>query len=140
MITFIKKILIKKWSREIVNEIKNHLPKSQKIDCKNLAGLGGQQFKSYMILWSDLVDQSRDPEIKYWRNDSLVVKESLFFEYFGPFESWCDNNCQGGYYLWTDRIGIYRVFNDPKDEVLYRLVFSKNMPTMDEIYDIIVNP
>lgn len=140
MFEFIKKILIKKWSREIIREIKNHLPRSQSTDCKNLAGLGGQQFKPYIVLWSDLAMQSRDPEIKFYRHDSLAAKETLFFEYFAPFESWCDNNCQGGYYLWTDKIGVCRVFTDNRDEFLYRLVFSKNMPTMNEIYDIIVDP
>lgn len=139
MLNAIKRKLIKRWSKEIAVELANASP-TPVLNCgKNRAGLGGQNFTPHYILLSSLAEQSRDPEIKFWRNDSIVVKETLFYEYFGPFEHWCDTYCQSDYYLWCDKVSINRVFTDPRDEMYYRLIFSGSMPTMNEIYETIVD-
>lgn len=136
----IKRKLIKLWSKQIAQTIlAEYVPQQLPTDCRNLAGVGGQQFQPSFVLWNDLIRQSRDPEIRNYHYDSVVVKEILFFEYFSPLEHWCNTNCQGSYYLWTDRIGVYRVFTDSRDEVLFKLLFSGAMPTMDQIYEIIVD-
>ena len=133
----LKKFLIRRWWREILVELSNHSPKVVPTTGKNLAGDGGQRFNTSVILFHDLVNQSRDPEVRNWRHDTLVIKETIFYEYFAPFEYWCDQNCIGDYYLWSDNIGIHRVFVDQRDEILYRMIFSRSMPTMDEIYQIV---
>ena len=137
MFKIIKQKLIKLLAREIIHEINSYTPTPKDTSCKNLAGVGGQQFNTHIILFHDLVNQSRDPEVRNWRHDTLAIRETIFYEYFAPFEHWCDNNCQGGYYLWADNVGICRVFTDPRDEILYRMIFSRSMSTMDEIYQIV---
>lgn len=131
----IKSILIKKWADEIHHQLlkKSKIKKSKPADSKNIAGLGGQDFYPAFISWNALYEQCHDPELKRWAHCTNVVREHLFFAYFGPLESWCDKNCQGPYYLWSDSRGIHRQFVDPIDAVLWTLTWSKPMPDLADI-------
>ena len=69
--------------------------------------------------------------------DETALREELFFEYFGPLEHWCDQNCQGPYYLWSDHHGIYRVFTNSVDDMLWNLTFDSEMPTIRDIEQLV---
>mgnify|MGYP006288440559 CR=1 FL=1 len=143
MLKLIKKILVKRWAKEITREISNQ-PEfntqtaiSEFEDCKNIAGVGGQQFRPYFIRWNTILFQSKRYSQLSTIVDSVALKEELFFEYFGPLEHWCDENCQGQYYLWSDEHGIYRLFTNSVDDMLWNLTFEDQMPTMREIYQLV---
>lgn len=143
MLKIIKRILIKRWAKEIRKNIADSTtPTTSSFEGKkNLAGLGGQEFKPYFISWNVLTHQSRS-HIRLTiraKSDPIAVKEHLFFEYFGPLEHWCDTNCNGHYYLWSDSLGVYRAFIDPMDVMLWNLTFEGGMPTMREIYQMTDN-
>lgn len=137
MFKIIKRILIKRWAGEIRKSIANGtMPNSKPFSSKkNLAGLGGQEFQPYFISWEALITQSKShASLSIWKKARpIAVKEHLFFEYFAPLEYWCDSNCIGHYYLWSDSMGVYRAFLDPMDIMLWNLTFEKGMPSMQEI-------
>jgi len=108
------------------------LPKYAPGACKNLAGLGGQEFSTRFVSWQALFDQSKSAELRRWANHPRVVRETLFFEYFGPLEHWCDTNCHSGYYLFSDVNGIHLRFTDAMDETIFRLRFDGHMPRLDD--------
>lgn len=136
----VKDLLIRKWSKEIwqkSNELRN-IADCKDLDrrnngCKNLSGLGGQSFNPAFVSWSELFQQCNDVELRKWFNCPNVIREHFFFAYFGPLESWCDHNCYGPYYLWTDERGVYRQFTEPMDDILWRMSWISTMPTLAEI-------
>lgn len=143
MFKIIKRILIKRWAIELRKAIADKTKPNDKPfeGKKNLAGLGGQEFKPYFISWNVLTQQSKSNiRLTIWQKaNPTAVKEHLFFEYFGPLEHWCDTNCNGHYYLWSDSMGVYRAFIDPMDIMLWNLTFENGMPTMREIYQMTDN-
>lgn len=138
MFKIIKRFLIKRWAKEIreaIAECTDHKNLTYNGD-KNIAGLGGQAFLPYFISWTELSYQSKTT--KNLKNTlPMTVRVQLFFEYFGPLEHWCDTNCTGRYYLWSDERGVFRAFIDPIDVVLWNLTFDGPMPTMKEIYHLV---
>jgi hypothetical protein len=133
----IKRYLVKRWSGEIISSVKSIANVSSlDQDQKNLAGLGGRSFSPSFVSWQELFDQSRDPELKRWRKHPTVVKECLFFAYFGPLEAWCENNCTGQFYLWSDETGIYRQFTNPLDRMLWSMTWDAAMPRLEELKDL----
>lgn len=143
MFKIIKRILIKRWTKDIRKAlVEDIIPNKKPFEGKkNLAGLGGQEFKPYFISWDALIPQSRSHiRLTVWKKSNpIVIREHLFFEYFGPLEHWCDTNCNGHYYLWGDEMGVYRSFLDPMDIMLWNLTFEGGMPTMKEIYQLTDN-
>ncbi len=101
-------------------------------DCKNIAGLGGQAFNPAFISWHTLYKQAYS-ELRQYHDKPLVIKEYLFFAYFGPLEGWCEQNCQDRYFLWSTDHGIYRYFDNPIDNMLWNLTWDKPMPTLKEL-------
>ena len=101
-------------------------------DSKNIAGLGGQSFNPAFVSWDTLFQQSLR-ELSAWANKPRVVKEHLFFSYFGPLEAWCERNCQGKFLLWSTEHGIYRYFDNPVDNLLWNLTWDTPMPTIKEL-------
>lgn len=104
-------------------------------DCKNIAGLGGQAFNPAYISWNTLYQQAYS-ELRQYQDRPLVIKEYLFFAYFGPLEAWCESNCQGKFLLWPTEHGIYRHFDNPVDVMLWNLTWDKPMPTIKELEQI----
>jgi hypothetical protein len=101
-------------------------------DSKNIAGLGGQSFNPAFISWDHLYRQSY-AELRQYQDKPRVIKEYLFFAYFGPLEAWCERNCQSKFLLWSTEHGIYRYFDDPIDNLLWNLTWDKPMPTVKEL-------
>lgn len=101
-------------------------------NCKNIAGLGGQAFNPAFISWNNLYQQAYS-DLRQYQDKPLVVKEYLFFAYFGPLEAWCETNCQGKFLLWPTEHGIYRHFDNPIDNMLWNLTWDKPMPTIKEL-------
>lgn len=134
IVSMVKGLLIKKWSREIAIKAEQHRQqRSVRTADKNLAGLGGSCFNPASIQWTELYAQCGDFNLHYWADRPNVIREHLFFAYFGPLEAWCDSNCQSQYYLWSDDRAIYRQFTDPADDLLWKMVWESYMPTMKEI-------
>lgn len=129
----IKIYFLKKWAKHIHREITKLEKTPKNISSKNLAGLGGQEFRPVSVSWRELVAQTTCPSLRQWSYNQNVVQEHLFFAYFGPLEAWCEQNCQYPFYLWTDDYGIHRYFTNPIDNVLWNLTWENPMPSMTEI-------
>lgn len=137
-----KRVLIKYLAREIAQELKKHFNSTAENKTKNLAGVGGQKIRANFISWGEIISQHPDrSNLQRWYNhgETSVVKEQLFFEYFGPIEHWCDENCTSEYYLWTDRLGVYKAFTSEVDRVLWNLTFQDKMPTLKEVEQLVQN-
>ena len=103
-----------------------------KFETANIAGLGGQSFNPAFISWNHLFQQAY-AELRQYQDKPQIIREYLFFAYFGPLESWCDRNCQSKFLLWPTEHGIYRYFADPVDVMLWNLTWDKPMPTIKEL-------
>lgn len=136
MSNFAAKILLKKLLKSVtLKDVDIKLEPaitSTDPDCKNIAGLGGQAFNPAFVSWNTLFQQSY-AELRQYQDKPLVVKEYLFFAYFGPLEYWCERNCQGRFFLWSAEHGIYRYFDNPLDNMLWNLTWDKPMPTIKEL-------
>lgn len=135
-----KKIIIRRWSKDLAVAIRLYRdsmsplpPAENPVGCKNIAGLGGQAFHPLYISWNELMRQSDNAGLQRWVNHPTVIRESLFYEYFGPLEAWCDDNCQGSYYLWSDDRGIYCVITDPVDLLLWQMIWNNTMPSIKDL-------
>lgn len=128
-----KGMLLRRWSRVLVRQIRDDLGRPPPGRSINAAGVGGQEFRPAHIAWGALLQQCNDPDLVRWRHDPMVVAETLFFAYFGPLEAWCEANCVGTFYLWSDDRGVHRVFTDPTDRLLWSLTFDGSMPSMREL-------
>jgi hypothetical protein len=136
MSNLLTKLLLKRLLKSVkLTDVKIKLEptiKTADTDCKNIAGLGGQSFNPAFISWDHLYQQAY-AELRQYHKKPLVIKEYLFFAYFGPLEAWCDANCQGKYLLWPTDHGIYRHFDNPVDAMLWNLTWDKPMPTIKEL-------
>lgn len=133
----LKRMLVRKWSKEIMDSV-SPKGKTEQVshDCRNLAGLGGQGSIVRSITWEELLQQSKSAELRRWTHKPNVIREHFFFAYFGPLEAWCDSSLHSGYYLWSDERRINLLINDPMDHVLWKMAWSGEMPRLDEIsYD-----
>ena len=136
----IKRILIERWSRQIMDQISSE-NRTERFGgdchgCKNLAGLGGQSFRMRWTTWDELFLDSNCLELRRWGHRSNVVRDHMFFAYFGPLEAWCDTNLHSGYYLWSDDGRINLVLTNPTDEVLWRMTWGNGMPALSEVEDL----
>lgn len=121
---FIKKILVKKWAREIASEFTPQ-PESK----GNICGLGGQGYQPFSRSWDSIYQEAPlmirkaiDP------NTNLTMRECLFFGYFGPLEYWCETYLQGQYYLWSDLYGINLILTEERDKVFWELKWGPKLP------------
>ena len=126
----LKSVKLKDVDIKLEPEITSAEPNS-----KNIAGLGGQAFNPAFISWNHLYQQAY-AELRQYQDKPLVVKEYLFFAYFGPLEAWCEANCQDRFFLWPTEHGIYRHFDNPIDVMLWNLTWDKPMPTLKELEQI----
>lgn len=136
-----KSALVRKWSREIMNRIKSEdqksKPKEDDLGCKNLAGLGGQNFRIRWTTWDEIFLDSNCSELRRWSHRPNVVRDHLFFAYFGPLEAWCDRNLHSNYYLWSDDTRINLVLSDTTDEILWKMAWGNGMPTLSDVEDLV---
>lgn len=129
----VRRLLMRRFARQLVRMVRMETERPQPSGLMNAAGLGGQLFDVARIDWTVLLEQCQSPELLRWRHSPLVVAETLFFTYFGPLEAWCEANCVGRFYLWSDDRGVHRVFTDPTDRLLWSLTFNGPMPSMQEL-------
>ena len=131
-----KSILIRRWKKEIIASYIKNKDTKKRDDCKNLAGLGGQGFRPRFISWQTILKQSKIRLSSYAGvrgMGDIAIREVLFFGYFGPLEAWCESNCQGGYFLWSDDSGVYLILMDEMDEVTWKLTWDGSMPSFDNV-------
>lgn len=129
----VRRLLMRRFAKQLVRMVRMETGKPEPFGSMNAAGLGGQLFNVSRIDWTVLLEQCQSPDLLRWRHDPLVAAETLFFTYFGPLEAWCEANCVGRFYLWSDDRGVNRVFTDPTDALLWNLTFNGAMPSMREL-------
>ena len=122
---------IRRLAQEVIAKTRGESDTQRGDGCRNMAGLGGMGFRPRFVAWQTLFEQSS--ELRGWGNHPYVVRETLFFGYFAPLEAWCDHNCQGPYYLWSDKVGIYLQLSDPMDDMLFKLTYGLDMPNLSEV-------
>lgn len=129
-----KVLLMRRWARELVREVRRSAGSPEPKPNRNAAGLGGMDFGPVAsVAWSTIYQQCDSTELHGYSASNRASKEYLFFTYFGPLEAWCEANCVGTFYLWTDSDGVNRVFTDPTDVLLWNLTFNGSMPSMREL-------
>lgn len=129
----VQRLLMRRFAKQLVRMVRLETSSPRPGGSLNAAGLGGQRFNVARIDWAVLIDQCQSPDLLRWRHNPMMVAETLFFTYFGPLEAWCEANCVGEFYLWSDDRGVHRVFTDPTDRLLWSLTFNGPMPSMREL-------
>jgi hypothetical protein len=119
-------------------------PRLPSTDSVNLCGAGASEWMPMSKTWQSLYDEwPDDSEIKKMSSTEikkkiLVVKETMFFGYFGPLEAWLESKCQGNFYLWHDADRIYLILTDSRDMLYYNLKWDNRLPTVKEIEKVII--
>lgn len=130
----VKHLLIRRWSAEIAAEVRRRAqPAVTDGVSHNRAGLGGHGLRPLHISWQELFEQCQDPNIIRCADRPRVVEEYLFFAYVGPLEAWCERNCTGPWYLWSDEGGVHLLLDDTADRMLWSIAWDGHMPDLDEL-------
>lgn len=114
-------------------------PRLPSTNSMNLCGEGASEWTPMSKTWQSIFDEwPPDSEIKKMSSSDikkkiLVVKETMFFGYFGLLEAWLESKCQGNFYLWHDEDRIYLILTDSRDMLYYNLKWDNRLPTVQEI-------
>lgn len=89
----------------------------------NIFGLGGKGSYLLKFHWDDLFHITHKHDVNDCR-EPLSVRERLFFKYFGTWEHWLEENCEGKFGLTYNDDYILLYLESERDLFTWRLMFE----------------